>query len=109
MFPPAVDGLSIPFFSAGRHTLTMSRSLIPDQPDWVLWVRRDEPRVDTEQVANASASENANVVAAERDWKMQEELRGLPDLPDSVPAGGPSKRTMKVDVCTTFYPDTSPY
>jgi hypothetical protein len=87
-----VDGLSIPFFSAGRHTLTMSRSLVVDQPDWVLWVRGDTPRVDTERIANAS--ENP---AAERDWIDRRELL---DLPDSVPSSaGSSKRTVKIDVC----------
>jgi len=79
----------------------MSRSLVVDQPDWVLWVRRDTPRVDTERVANAS--ENA---AAERDWIQRREF---PDLPDSVPSGaGSSKRTVKIDVCNnTFDPGIS--
>jgi hypothetical protein len=82
----------------------MSRSLVVDQPEWVLWVRRDTPRVDTERVANAN--ENA---AAERDWIKRRELRGSSDLPDSVPSGvGSSKRTVKIDVCNnTFDPGIS--
>jgi hypothetical protein len=80
---PFVDGLSIPFFSIGRHTLTMSRSLVVDQPDWVLWVRRDAPQVDTERFVDES--ENTNVV-----------------IPES------SRRAVKIDVSNTFYPGTSP-
>ena len=98
-----VDGLSIPFFSVGRHTLTISRSLVVDQPDWILWVRRDTPQVDTERVANAS--ENA---AAGRDWINRGESRGSPDPPDSIPPGvETSKRAVKLEVCNTFDPGIS--
>jgi hypothetical protein len=48
------DGLSIPFFSAGRHTLTISRSLV-DQPDWLLGVRRAPPREDPERAQQRGA------------------------------------------------------
>jgi hypothetical protein len=50
------DGLSIPFFSAGRRTLTLTRSLITDKPDWLQWVRRVPPQEDAERAAVASAN-----------------------------------------------------
>ncbi|KAF8466060.1 Sodium/hydrogen exchanger family-domain-containing protein [Russula ochroleuca] len=49
-------GLSIPFFSAGRRTLTLTRSLITDKPDWLQWVRRVPPQEDAERAAVASAN-----------------------------------------------------
>jgi sodium/hydrogen antiporter len=49
------DGLSIPFFSAGRHTLTISRSLV-DQPDWLLGVRRAPLREDPERSQQGATS-----------------------------------------------------
>jgi len=58
-----VDGLSIPFFSIARHTLTVSRSLgAAYKPDWSLWVRRDAPQADTVVVIS---SEGASAFVAE--------------------------------------------
>lgn len=50
-------GLSIPFFSVGRHTLTMTRSVV-DQPDWLMWVRRAPPQMDVDHpIAPESADD----------------------------------------------------
>jgi hypothetical protein len=57
-FHAFADGLSIPFFSAGRRTLTMSRSLV-DQPDWLANVRRAPPRGDPEQDSQRAPTEGA--------------------------------------------------
>ena len=63
-----VDGLSIPFFSVARYTLTMSRSLgAVYKPDWPLWVRRDAPQADTERVV--ISSEGARAFVAEGSWQ----------------------------------------
>jgi hypothetical protein len=103
-----VDGLSIPFFSASRRTLTLSRSLVVDQPDWLLWVRRDAPQVDTERVA--VASEDASVVVSQesrREWQKQ---ASQSDLPDTVSkAVKIAKRAVKIDVCAAVCRVTSPF
>lgn len=102
MLAPFVDGLSIPFFSVGRRTLTISRSLVVNQPDWLLWVRRDTPQVDTERVA---VSSDASVVVAEgsrRGWQS--------DLPGSISNDGRiAKRAVKIDVCASVQRVTSPF
>lgn len=102
MLAPFVDGLSIPFFSVGRRTLTISRSLVVNQPDWLLWVRRDTPQVDTERVA---VSSDASVVVAEgsrRGWQS--------DLPGSTSNDGRiAKRAVKIDVCASVQRVTSPF
>ena len=84
MFSTFVDGLSIPFFSIGRHTLTMSRSLAGYQPDWLLWVRRDAPQAGAERAI--SSSEEASAVVAEGSLGEQKrvELSCQSDLPDSA-------------------------
>ncbi len=98
MLASFVDGLSIPFFSIGRRTITISRSLAVDQPDWLLWVRRDTPQVDTERVA--VASEDASVVVAQesrREWQKQ---ASQSDLPDPVSKDVKiTKRAVRIDVC----------
>jgi hypothetical protein len=59
-----VDGLSIPFFSIARHTLTVSRSLGAGyKPDRSLWVRRDAPRANTGLVV--ISGEGASAFVAE--------------------------------------------
>ena len=106
-----VDGLSIPFFRAGRRTLTISRSLAIDQPDWLLWIRRDAPQVDTERVDPANEG-TSGVVAEEsrREWQKRVESLGGADVPDPAPEGVRNpKRAVKIDVCTTFYRGTSPF
>ncbi|KAH9994934.1 Sodium/hydrogen exchanger family-domain-containing protein [Russula compacta] len=79
-------GLSIPFFSAGRRTLTISRSLVVDQPDWLMWVRRVPPQEDAERLA--VASEDATVVVTEeprREGKKRVEWPDETDQKDSAP------------------------
>ncbi|KAI9456621.1 Sodium/hydrogen exchanger family-domain-containing protein [Russula earlei] len=60
-------GLSIPFFSMGRRTLTISRSLVTDHPDWLQWARRMPSHDDAERIATPSA--NATVVIEESQRK----------------------------------------
>ncbi|KAI0305565.1 Sodium/hydrogen exchanger family-domain-containing protein [Multifurca ochricompacta] len=82
-----IHGLSIPFFSVGRRTLTVSRSLI-EQPDWLLWVRRAPPQGDAERAVAASI--NTAVAIAEeprREGKKRIEWPDLPVLPKSAPDG----------------------
>ncbi|KAF8492340.1 Cation/H+ exchanger [Russula emetica] len=50
-------GLSIPFFSVGRRTLTLTRSIMGDQPEWLNWVRRVPPQEDAERITAASVNE----------------------------------------------------
>lgn len=94
-------GLSIPFFSVGRRTITISRSLVVDQPDWLLWVRRDTPQVDTERVA--VASENGGVVVAEEESRREWQMRASQsDLPDSVSKDVKiAKKAVRIDVSRT--------
>src|SRR5260221_4318558 len=98
MLASFVDGLSIPFFSIGRRTITISRSLAVDQPDWLLWVRRDTPQVDTERVA--VASEDASVVVAQesrREWQKQ---ASQSDLPDPVSKDVKiTQRAVRINAC----------
>ena len=108
MLAPFLDGLSIPFFSAGRRTLTISRSLVVDRPDWLLWVRRDTPQVDTERVA--VASEDTSVVVAEgsrREWQKRASQSDLPDLVSKDVKI--TKRSVKIDVCAAVCRVTSPF
>jgi hypothetical protein len=106
MLASFVDGLSIPFFSAGRRTLTISRSLVVDQPDWLLWVRRDAPQVDTERVA--VASEDPSVVVAQesrREWQASQS-----DLPDLASKDIKiTKRAVKIEVCAAVFRVTPPF
>jgi hypothetical protein len=83
-----LDGLSIPFFSAGRRTLTFSRSLIPDQPDWLQWVRRVPPQEDAERVAAASANETQQRGQNHVEWPP------LSDLSDPIPEGVKTPRKV---------------
>jgi len=96
-------GLSIPFFRVGRRTLTISRSLAIDQPDWLLWIRRDAPQVDTERVDPANEG-TSGVVAEEsrRERQKRVESLGLPDVPDRAPEGVRSpNRAVKIDIPRT--------
>ncbi|KAF8482767.1 Cation/H+ exchanger [Russula ochroleuca] len=72
-------GLSIPFFSAGRRTLTLSRSMITDQPDWLQWVRRVPLQEDAERVPAASENET------QREGQNHVEWPRLSDLSDPIP------------------------
>jgi len=93
-------GLSIPFFSIGRRTLTISRSLVVDQPDWLLWVRRDAPQVDTERVP--VASEDASVVVAQESRRELQKQASQSDLPDTVSKDVKiAKRAVRIDVPRT--------
>ena len=80
----------------------MSRSLVINQPDWLLWVRRDTPQVDTESVP---ISGDASAVVAEesrRGWQS--------DLADSISKDSKIvKRTVKIDVCVSVRRVTSPF
>ena len=56
------DGLSIPFFSAGRHTLTISRSAVAaDPPDWLLWARRAPPQMNPDCSPTSEGADDAVV------------------------------------------------
>jgi len=84
-------GLSIPFFSAGRRTLTLSRSIITDQPDWLQWVRRVPPQEDAERVTAASANETR------QDGENHVEWPRLSDLSDPIPEGIKTSRVLKFE------------
>ncbi|KAI0256138.1 Cation/H+ exchanger [Lactifluus subvellereus] len=92
-------GLSIPFFSIGRHTLTISRSLV-DQPDWLLGVRRAPPQGDPERIATKVTSASAVPL---REGQERVEWPDLPNLPDSAPNVTRKKILRIDDVCTVVY------
>jgi hypothetical protein len=81
-------GLSIPFFSAGRRTLTLSRSMITDQPDWLQWVRRVPLQEDAERVPAASENET------QREGQNHVEWPRLSDLSDPIPEGVKTPRKV---------------
>jgi hypothetical protein len=81
-------GLSIPFFSAGRRTLTLSRSMITDQPDWLQWVRRVPPQEDAERLATTNANET------QREGQNYMESSGLSDMSDPIPEGVKTPRRV---------------
>jgi len=83
-----LDGLSIPFFSAGRRTLTLSRSMITDQPDWLQWVRRVPLQEDAERVPAASENET------QREGQNHVEWPRLSDLSDPIPEGVKTPRKV---------------
>lgn len=95
-----LDGLSIPFFSAGRRTLTLSRSIITDQPDWLQWVRRVPPQEDAERLATTT---NAN--ETQREGQNYMESSGLSDMSDPIPEGvkTPRKVLKFEDVCIALF------
>jgi len=72
-------GLSIPFFSVGRHTLTISRSVV-DQPDWLLWVRRAPPQMDPQRTA---VSEGADDTIVSREGPRREGQKRV-EWPDEL-------------------------
>jgi hypothetical protein len=87
----------------------MSRSIVIDQPDWLLWVRRDAPGADVER-----AVEDATVVVVEEsrvEPQKQAESSVPSDLPDSASSKGAKilKRDVKIDVCNAFYTVLSPF
>jgi hypothetical protein len=94
-----LDGLSIPFFSVGRRTLTFSRSLVGDQPDWLNWVRRVPPQEDAERITTASVNET------EREGQNHVEWPPLSDLSELIPDGARSPRKLKFEeVCIALFP-----
>ena len=96
-----LDGLSIPFFSVGRRTLTFSRSLVADnQPDWLNWVRRAPPQEDAERIAAASVNETEREGQNHVDWPR------LSDLSELIPEGASSPRKVLKfrDVCISLFP-----
>jgi len=96
-----VDGLSIPLFSVGRRILTISRSLVVEQPDCL---RRDAPQVDTERAVHAGEDASGVIAEESREWQKWEESPGLSELAGSAPEGFKApRRAVKIDVCTTFY------
>ncbi|KAH9961387.1 Cation/H+ exchanger [Russula dissimulans] len=76
-------GLSIPFFSAGRRTLTLSRSIAVEQPEWLQWVRRAPPEDDAERIVAVSRNE-AIVEESRRESQKRVEW---PDLPNPKAPG----------------------
>lgn len=95
-----LDGLSIPFFSVGRRTLTFSRSIVGDQPDWLSWVRRVPPQEDAERIVAASVNETEREGQNRVDWPC------LSDLSDSIPEGARSPRKVLKfeEVCIALLP-----
>ncbi len=83
-----LDGLSIPFFSAGRRTLTLTRSAVGDQPEWLNWVRRVPPQEDADRTAAASPS------GIEQEGQNHVEWSLLPDTSDSIPGGARTPRKV---------------
>ena len=63
-----LDGLSIPFFSAGHRTLTFTQSRITDKPDWLQWVRRVPLQEDAERAAAASANMTQQAGQNHSEW-----------------------------------------
>jgi NhaP-type Na+/H+ or K+/H+ antiporter len=84
-------GLSIPFFSVGRRTLTFSRSIVGDQPEWLNWVRRVPLQEDAERITAGSVNET------EREGENHVEWPRLSDLSDSIPEGARSPRKLKFE------------
>lgn len=82
-------GLSIPFFSVGRRTLTFSRSLVAEQPEWLNWVRREPPQEDAERIVAASVNDTEREGQNHVDW-----LR-LSDLSDPIPEVVKTPRALK--------------
>ena len=82
----------------GRRTLTFSRSLVGDQPDWLNWVRRAPLQEDAERTA-------LSVNETEREGQNHVEWPGLSDLSEPIPEGARSPRKLKFEeVCTALYP-----
>lgn len=98
----STDGLSIPFFSVGRHTLTVTRSVV-DQPDWLMWVRRPPPQMDVDHAAVPESADNT-IVSREGPRLEQPKRVEWPDLlgqtePDEVKIPGGAVRINEVMVC----------
>ena len=75
------DGLSIPFFSAGRHTLTISRSAVAaDPPDWLLWARRAPPQMNPDR---SPTSEGADDTVVSREGPRREGRKRV-EWPDQL-------------------------
>jgi len=90
-------GLSIPFFSVGRHTLTLTRSIAVDQPDWLQWVRRVPPQDDAERIAPTSPNETVVVEEPLRESQKRVEWPDLPDLTEFEPEGARTpKKVVKI-------------
>ncbi|KAI0268670.1 Cation/H+ exchanger [Gloeopeniophorella convolvens] len=88
-------GLSIPFFSVGRRTLTISRSLV-DQPDWLLWVRRAPPPGDAER--DAAESANATIITSGETRAVNVKRVEWPDQAESAAeAASPTRRMPRMD------------
>jgi hypothetical protein len=78
----------------GRRTLTFSRSLVGDKPDWLTWVRRVPPQ-DAERITTGSVNETE-----EREGQTHGEWPRLSDLSDPIPEGARSPRKLKFEeVC----------
>lgn len=96
------DGLSIPFFSVGRHTLTMSRSVV-EPPDWLLWVRRAPPQVDADRAAPPESADNTIVSREGSHPPRRVEWQGLLDLTE--PEDVNPKRVVRINevmLCDLF-------
>ncbi|KAH8993997.1 Sodium/hydrogen exchanger family-domain-containing protein [Lactarius akahatsu] len=87
-------GLSIPFFSIGRHTLTVTRSVVAP-PDWLLWVRRaPAPQLDADRPAAPEGADNTIVV---REGPQREGQKRV-EWPDLTPNSSVVK-TDEVILC----------
>jgi hypothetical protein len=83
----------------GRRTLTLSRSIVGDQPDWLNWVRRVPPQEDAERLAAANVNETG------REGQNHVEWPRLSDLSDPIPEGAKSPRKLKFEeVCIALFP-----
>jgi len=91
------DGLSIPFFSVGRHTLTISRSAV-DTPDWLLWVRRAPPQTGADHPA---LPDSANDTIAIREDSHREGQKHV-EWPDLLVQTEPEPEDVKVNVNILF-------
>ena len=74
--------------------------MIPDQPDWLQWVRRAPPQDDAERLSAANATETL------RDGQNYMESSGLSELLDPIPDGVKTpRRVLKFeDVCIAPLP-----
>ncbi|KAH9007959.1 Sodium/hydrogen exchanger family-domain-containing protein [Lactarius deliciosus] len=77
-------GLSIPFFAVGRHSLTISRSVV-HAPEWPLWVRRAPPQVDAGRPdAPEGADSDDTIILREGPHRNGRKRVEFPDLLDQT-------------------------
>ncbi|KAI9461270.1 Sodium/hydrogen exchanger family-domain-containing protein [Lactarius psammicola] len=93
-------GLSIPFFSAGHRTLTITRS-IAAPPDWLLRVRGAPPQVDVERRAALEGADDTITIRKESLLEGEKQVEWPAEMPDQsepVPEGFKTPgRVVKTD------------